>query len=606
MYRECSLQVVAVATALALVLPGPLQTVNAAEFIINNLDAPGEGFNDNGSPDYASAQGGNTGTTLGEQRLQAMQRAADVWGAALESAVPITVDASMDPLQCSPHTGILGYAGPISALFHTASETWQVVAKINADEGYDWYPDNSDIEAQFNSGLGGPTCLPGTQWYYGLDRQAPAGTADFYATVVHELVHGLGFIDSVNRTTGAFNTGEPYLFDTFLAERGVLNKSLTKMTDGERLSAIASRNELVWTGATVTETAASVLSFGRHASTGEVLMYAPFGIDADSAASHFHPSLLPDEIMEPYGTDTVDDRLTKALLQDIGWTVTTSEVGVLENPGVHSYKSGVGIISGWVCSATSVVVIVDGTPVQTAYGTERTDTQSVCGDSDNGFGALYNWNRFGDGAHTAIAYADGVEFGRANFTVTTLSGEFLTGANTAAWFEFPATGNKTYIKWQESSQNFVMYNPSVTADGGFNSAFGRLENPSPGAAKSGIGVISGWICSAGSVVVTVDGTAFQTSYGTERPDTAGVCGDTDNGFAALYNWNRFGDGAHTAIAYADGVEFARSNFTVTTLGDEFLTGLNGTFLVPEFPFAGRTTTVYWVESEQNFAIRKVE
>ena len=133
-----------------------------------------------------------------------------------------------------------------------------------------------------------------------------------------------------------------------------------------------------------------------------------------------------------------------------------------------------------------------------------------------------------------------------------------------------------------------------------------MENPSPGATKSGIGVISGWICSAGSVVVTVDGTAIQTGYGTERTDTAGVCGDSHNGFAALYNWNRFGDGAHTAIAYADGVEFARSNFTVTTLGAEFLTGLNSTFLVPGFPFAGRTTTVYWVESEQNFAIRKVE
>ena len=34
----------------------------------------------------------------------------------------------------------------------------------------------------------------------------------------------------------------------------------------------------------------------------------------------------------------------------------------------------------------------------------------------------------------------------------------------------------------------------------------------------------------------------------------GACGDTNNGFGLLYNWNRLGDGVHTVTAYADGVE----------------------------------------------------
>ena len=38
--------------------------------------------------------------------------------------------------------------------------------------------------------------------------------------------------------------------------------------------------------------------------------------------------------------------------------------------------------------------------------TRRTDTRGVCGDTNNGFGPLYNWNRLGDGPHTGTAIAN--------------------------------------------------------------------------------------------------------------------------------------------------------------------------------------------------------
>ena len=209
-------------------LVGALQntgTAYTATIIINNLDGPGEGFNDNSGRDYESWQGGNTGSTLGEQRLQAMQNAADVWAAALQSAVPIRVDVSMDPLDCAPQTGTLGFAGPTGLVFHIPSQTWHSLARANADAGFDFYPADSDIRAQFNSEVGTFTCMSNQRWYYGLNRQPPAGTVDFYATVVHELVHGLGFIDSIDATTGTFQTRDllPTFFDTFLADRGWIN-----------------------------------------------------------------------------------------------------------------------------------------------------------------------------------------------------------------------------------------------------------------------------------------------------------------------------------------------------------------------------------------------
>ena len=56
--------------------------------ILNDVDAPGAGFND---PTPAAPVGGNTGTTLGQQRLIAFQTAANIWGASLSSGPTITI-----------------------------------------------------------------------------------------------------------------------------------------------------------------------------------------------------------------------------------------------------------------------------------------------------------------------------------------------------------------------------------------------------------------------------------------------------------------------------------------------------------------------------------
>ena len=116
--------------------------------------------------------------------------------------------------------------------------------------------------------------------------------------------------------------------------------------------------------------------------------------------------------------------------------------GVVENPGANSYQSGLGLISGWVCAADLVEIeIGDFLPQAAAYGTERLDTAGVCGDADNGFGLLFNWNLLDDGEHTVRVLADGEEVGQATFTVTTLGAEFLRGAEGECVVEdFPAMG----------------------------------------------------------------------------------------------------------------------------------------------------------------------
>jgi hypothetical protein len=135
-------------------------------------------------------------------------------------------------------------------------------------------------------------------------------------------------------------------------------------------------------------------------------------------------------------------------------------------------------------------------------------------------------------------------------------------------------------------------------------AQGNLENPAPDGSESGIGLISGWYCTAGQIQIGFDGgSLIKAAYGTSRGDTASVCGDTDNGFGLLYNYNLLGTGTHTVRAYADGVLFATRTFTVATLGGEFIPGLSKTALVPNFPGPGQGAVVSWQESKQNFVVK---
>ena len=138
--------------------------------------------------------------------------------------------------------------------------------------------------------------------------------------------------------------------------------------------------------------------------------------------------------------------------------------GVLENPGPGSSQSGVGVISGWVCEAEKIEIIFNGNEAdrwRVGYGTRRIDTQKECGDINNGFGLLFNWNLLGGGEHTVVAQVDGVELGRATVIVTTVGEgeeeEFLRNASgTFTLSGFPGAEDAVQVQWQEAQQNFVI------------------------------------------------------------------------------------------------------------------------------------------------------
>ncbi len=149
----------------------------------------------------------------------------------------------------------------------------------------------------------------------------------------------------------------------------------------------------------------------------------------------------------------------------------------------------------------------------------------------------------------------------------------------------------------------VVLTVMVLASPRFSWAQANLENPSSGSFQSGIGLVSGWKCTANTITVSFDGgPQIQAAYGTSREDTRSVCGKANTGFGLLFNWNLLGNGVHTVSALADGIQFASATFTVTTLGQEFLTGASGTFPLLKFPQPEKNVTVQWQESAQNFVI----
>ena len=271
----------------------------AATFTINNVDAPGIGFNDN-TP--ATPVGGNPGVTIGEQRLNAFQFAADLWGSILDSNVDIVIQGTFQPLGCSPTGGTLGAAGTIQIFTNFPGTQlpfhWYHSSLANRLAGFDLTPGppdpgllvppfNDDIVAFFNGAIDtDPNCLTGLSWYYGFDNNGPAGTIDFLNVVIHEFAHGLGFSEFISEGTGDGIAGLPDVYSANMLDTD-LGLTWNVMTPVERLASQVNTGNLVWIGSNVTAAAPSVL--GPRPSLKVLVPPASAGSSEAQAASFGAP-----------------------------------------------------------------------------------------------------------------------------------------------------------------------------------------------------------------------------------------------------------------------------------------------------------------------------
>jgi hypothetical protein len=294
--------------------------------VIVNKDPAGFGFKD---PTVAAPVGGNAGTTLGQQRLNVFQAAANIWGAKLASPVTINIAAQWASLTpCTTTSGVLGSAGPTAffANFPNAPRmnTWYPVALASALSGTDMSAGRADddaITARFNIDVGTGTCLPSTGWYLGLDGNH-GGLIDLEAVLLHEFGHGLGFTALTNLQTGVLPSNLPDIFSVFTFDNTTL-MHWDVMSAAQRVASAVNTGHVVFDGTTTTA-ASSILTAGKDAS-GHPLLYAPNPLQLGSSISHFDTSASPNQLMEPaingdltHNVDVPNDLTTK-VMRDLGW-----------------------------------------------------------------------------------------------------------------------------------------------------------------------------------------------------------------------------------------------------------------------------------------------
>jgi hypothetical protein len=288
---------------------GVSSAFGAATIVILNNDAAGVGFNDTTA---VAPVGGNTGTTLGQQRLNAFQAAADKWGATLTSSVTITIRAQWTALTCTATTAVLGSAGALQIFRDFPgvpfAGTWYNGSLTGKLTGSDPDATTPEISANFNVNLGQPGCLPGTFFYLGLDNNH-GSNIDLVTVLTHEFGHGLGFQTFTDASTGAQITGLPSIYDRFLVDDST-GKSWFNMTNGERATSALNARKLAWNGPQVQTDVPSVLAFGVPV----VKINSPAGIAGsyDAGTAFYGPALTAggvtaDMLLANDGTPPVTD-----------------------------------------------------------------------------------------------------------------------------------------------------------------------------------------------------------------------------------------------------------------------------------------------------------
>ena len=404
--------------AAALVLGAMAGAPARATITIVNMDGANEGFND---PTPAAPVGGNSGTTVGQQRLNDFQHAAAIWDAILGSSVEIKIEASFDPLFCTSLTAVLGGAGPnvLDADFAGAgyAATWYVSAEADRLAGTDLDPGMDDIVCQFNSSIGNAGCLTGRNWYYGYDNNEGTNGIDLLPVLLHEFGHGLGFLTNTDEQTGDYPGGLPSIFDRFLMD-DVTGKHWFEMTSSERVASAIHSGHLVWDGPRVTAQtgnklgprarviasgALSATYLGSQASFGAPLTVG--GLTAQVVVVNDGAGTTSDACETPFvnaaavsGRIALIDRGTCTIAQKAINAQANGAVGILF---VNNNASSPGTWSGVAPAVTIPMVgvsLADGNAIRTATGsgvvtlTLGLDPAHRAGANDAGLARMFDPN----------------------------------------------------------------------------------------------------------------------------------------------------------------------------------------------------------------------
>jgi type IX secretion system substrate protein len=245
------------------------------------------------------------------EQQDAFDFAVDIWSTLLHSEVPIRITAKMSPLG----SGVLGQTSIPERYgnFDNAQKinTLYVVAMAEKIAGYELNgAESPDIEMELSSNFA---------FYFGTDGGTPSTQFDFVSIILHEIGHGLGFIDgtfqSANTGLGYYNVfNAPVVYGRHLETSDGSNVVATVETGTTELGDILVGDDLFFN------------SFSFPTLGDRPKLFAPSPWNSGSSIAHLdentYPPGNPNSLMSPqfgFGESIHDPGFAYEMFQDMGW-----------------------------------------------------------------------------------------------------------------------------------------------------------------------------------------------------------------------------------------------------------------------------------------------
>jgi hypothetical protein len=247
----------------------------------------------------------------------AFEYAVSILSSLLPSNAVFTIRANWGPLADASvlgSTSVSSYYGGayIDALepgvYYPSALAEKIFGKsLNSDE-------EGDLTMTINSKI---------SWYTGTDGKTPVTNYDLVTVVLHEMIHGIGFVDSFNSSNsiGSYGINSiPVIYDTFIED-----KDNNLLTDKSKYSNNSAELNTALTSAQIYFDGPLLKNY---TSGQRVRLYAPSEWDAGSSISHLNESstspgnaLLTPFLDKGEAIHSPGD-LIMSMLGDLGWINT--------------------------------------------------------------------------------------------------------------------------------------------------------------------------------------------------------------------------------------------------------------------------------------------
>jgi len=320
---------------------------------------------------------GNPGTTLGQQRQNAVKYAVQQITQALQPPVPITIHACWAHLGGNANRAVVANATPVTFIVDEPDYggyvlplryTWYAITEAVRAGGASQCGliggpcggvNNEEILATFNEDIGTANVLGGEQFYLGYTAAPNQSSIDFVSVAMHELTHGLGFIglantdstlgpigakagiDATNSSIDYQNLSQGPYDDVYDVNAAIVNTTNNTYTpfmgyevngagDAARAAALVSFNGLRWSEATAVNSSANQ-NRNLPAPQNFPLLHAPNPIENGSTLSHTEQFGDLMNAVYPFPPPRTMG-LSQPMLAPLGWSSAPASAPVYAQP----------------------------------------------------------------------------------------------------------------------------------------------------------------------------------------------------------------------------------------------------------------------------------